>query len=155
MKFGQVAPWVAIGGSGAVHLSPDQKWARELVKIVKAHDRGRLSPQKVAAHLARLNYKVHLKDNSVGPRCIVAWRLQQGGGSHELFSGLDYESSPTTLRLPTIANGMDINDIVQVSMPHVMAMFEAMSQGESKELDKDTINAELAHLPNGPDERLD
>jgi len=59
------------------------------------------------------------------------------------------------LRLPTIVNGMDINDIAQVALPHMTAMFEGIERGESKQLDNDAINAELVRLPDGPDESID
>lgn len=57
--------------------------------------------------------------------------------------------------LPTIANGMDINALVGVMMPRMMKSFEAMRAGEpAKEFDKDELNAELARLPDKPDEQL-
>ena len=158
-SLGQVAPRVAISGSGAVHLLSDRSWARELVNIVRAHDSGRISSQAVATYLARLNYRVHLAtsntDNSVGSRCIVVWRYRQGGGAHKLFSGTERESNSTMTRLPTIVNGMDINDIAEATMPYMTTYLEALLQGKSEEFDKDAINAKLARLSNEPDESID
>lgn len=40
-------------------------------------------------------------------------------------------------------------------MPRMTKMFEAMRAGQpAKELDKDELNAELARLPDKPDENL-
>lgn len=40
-------------------------------------------------------------------------------------------------------------------MPRMMKSFEAMRAGEpAKEFDKDELNAELARLPDKPDEQL-
>ncbi len=159
LQFGLNSPLLAIGGSGAAPLYKDQKWIRVLRKVVEAHDRGRISPQAVALHLAHLNHKVHLamdsKDKSVGPRCIVAWRFRKGGGEHVFFSGVERENNPTDFGfLPTIANGMPLNNAIKVAMPHLMKGFEAFRRGESPKLEWDKINAELALFPDGPDETI-
>jgi hypothetical protein len=59
--------------------------------MVKAHDRGRVLALAVADQLANLNNEVFrdIGDESVGPRCIVAWRNKpggghKGGGSHKM-----------------------------------------------------------------------
>jgi hypothetical protein len=66
-------PRLRHGGSGGLYLSRDKTWARSLLRFVNAHDRGQISSQAVADHLATLNNQVHLgmTDKSVGPRCIV------------------------------------------------------------------------------------
>lgn len=153
-------PRLGIAGSGAQYLIGDKKWMRKLLRMVKANDRGRVSTNAVAAHLAALNNDVHLgvRDGSVGPRCIVAWRhrkngIHKGGGGHQFYTGTERDGSSPSL--PTIANGMDVSALVEVMMPRMMKMFEGMRPGEpAKDWDKDEINAELARLPDKPDEDL-
>jgi len=148
-------------GSGGLYLYRDQKWARSLLHLIRAYDRGRVSPYAVADHLAGLNNEVHLgvSDKSVGPCCIVAWRhreegIHKAGGEQLFYTGTTREAN-LSATLPTIGNGMDINALVRVTRPHVTKLFEAWRAGErEKELDRDEINAELARLPNKPDENL-
>jgi hypothetical protein len=50
---------------------------------------------------------------------------------------------------------MDVQAIVNVTTPHWTKMFEAIRAGQpAKEPNKDEINAELARLPDKPDENL-
>jgi hypothetical protein len=153
-------PRLGLAGSGAVYLARDKRWIRPLIRMVRACDRGQVSANTVAAQLATLNNEVHegIRDGFVGPRCIVAWRHRQhgvhnGGGGHQFFTGSARD--PSCPSLPTIANGMDVSALVEVIMPHTMKLFEAMRQGQpTQELDKDELNAELARLPDKPDEDL-
>ena len=143
---------VGIVGSGAVHLSRDRKWVRTFLKILAAHDAGRIAPQAVASYLARVNYQVSTRDKSVGPRCIVAWRFKKGGGGQIPFSGLQREVFES---LPTMACGHDVLAMARVIQHHVSERFAAMRRGESNELlDNEAMNAELAKLPNRPDDTL-
>ncbi|MBI5060069.1 hypothetical protein HZB60_09865 [candidate division KSB1 bacterium] len=153
-------PRLSIAGSGALYLMHDKKWIRKLLRVVKANDCGQLSANTVAAHLAILNNEVYfgVRDGSVGPRCIVAWRhrkngVHKGRGGYQSYTGAERDAiSPS---LPTIANGMNVSTLAKVMMPRTMKMFEAMRGGEpAKDLDKDEINAELARLPDKPDETL-
>lgn len=80
-------PPLTLGGSGALYLAQDQKWMRNLLRVVRASERGNASSRAVADHLAKLNDDVAIADESVGPRCIVAWRsrkngIHKGGGEH-------------------------------------------------------------------------
>lgn len=151
-RFGHVAPRVALAGSGASVLMRSRAWARKLVHLVKVHDAGRLSANAVAAQFARLNHDVHSKDSSVGPRCIVACRLREGGGTHHFFDGLNVDSGS---KLPTIVVGIDINDLVSVTMPFMRKSFGAARRGETGALDKNAINAELASTPHEPDDQIE
>jgi hypothetical protein len=147
-------------GTGALYLSRDTKWTRSLLRIVRAYDRGRVSPNVVADHLASLNNEVHLgvKDNSVGPRCIVAWRNRKGGvhkvgGGHRYYTGTKRDANKPSL--PTISIGLDIKALAGMLMPHTIKALEAMKAGEPvKDPDRDELNAEFARLPDSPDENL-
>lgn len=153
-------PRLGLGGSGAAYLLRDKKWNRPLLRLLRAYDDGRINARAVANHLASLNHEVHLgtPDGSVGPRCIVAWRprkgaAHRGGAGHQFYTGiLGDDSTPS---LPTIANGMDLHAMVSVMMPHYMKRFDGIgaSQG-SAEVDYNQLNAELAKLPDTPDEHL-
>jgi len=154
-----LTPRVGIAGSGAVYLSQHREWIRPLLRVVRAHDRGQVSSRAVGDHLARLNHEVHLamKDQSVGPRCTVAWRLRkggrhQGGGGHQFYTGTERDSSSPSL--PTIVTGIDLSALVEVMMPHFQGQLRETGAGRQGELDKDKINAELARLPEKPDEDL-
>ena len=148
-------PWLGVGGSGALHLAKDKKWMRSLLRVVRANDRGRVPQRAVADHLANLNHDVHLRvtDESVGPRCIVAWRHRTGGGGHQFYTGSTPDASSPSL--PTISNGMDLRAFVDVVGPPSMKSLMARLAGESaREPDVGEINAALARLPDKPDEDL-
>jgi hypothetical protein len=151
---------LGLGGSGGLYLIQEKKWMRPLLSLVRDYDRGKVSPYAVADHLASLNHQVHLgiSDNSVGPRCIVAWRHRQGGihkggGADQFYNGTTRDPQP--LPLPTIAGAWDVAAVCKAVMPEMMETVRAMlAKQPQEELDKDTINAKLARLPAKPDERL-
>jgi hypothetical protein len=158
-QFGKQTGRVLCGGSGASVLTTEKKWARELVSLVDGHDRGQVSAREVATYLAMINHRVHTQleeagDRTVGSRCIVSYRFRQGGGGQEVFDGLTREENPA-VRLPTVSVGMDINNLADVALPHMIKMFEAYRRGETAEIDKDAMNADLARMPHWPDDTLD
>jgi hypothetical protein len=127
---------------------------------VAAHDRGRITARTVADAFAALNQRVSgsLRDDTVGPQCIVAWRhrkkgIHKGGGGHQGYTGTarDQNNPP----LPTIGAGTDIRALVEAMMPHFVKQFEGWRTGTaSAELDPEAVNADLANLPDTPDEQL-
>jgi hypothetical protein len=147
-------------GTGALYLARDRKWMRPLLRVVRASDRGHVSPYVVADHLARLNYEVHrhIPDKSVGPSCIVAWRhrkggVHKGGGASQFYIGAARDARSSGL--PIIGCGQDLRALFDFLTPRVMKQFEAMRTGQPPlELDTDEMNAELARLPDKPDEDL-
>jgi hypothetical protein len=151
-------PALAIAGSGAGYLFGRKKWMRELLRLLRAYDRRRVSSHAVADYLASLNNEVSANVRTVGPRCIVAWRnkrkgVHAGGGGHQFYTGATRDASSPLL--PTIGNGMDIRALMQTMMPRYKKAFEALRLGDPpRELNKDQINADLARLPDKPDEKL-
>ena len=155
---------MGLAGSGAFYLAQDKKWIRPLLRLLRANDRGHVSSYAVADYLARLNYAVHLADKWAGPRCVVAWRHRKGGvhkigGADQFYTGATRD--PSSPGLPTIANGVDLEALCGVLMPHFMqhsmkqlGAVRASQQPDALELDKDEINAKLAQLPQKPDEDL-
>jgi hypothetical protein len=151
-------PRLALGGSGAVRLLGNRRWMRALLRVVNAHDRGVVSPHLVTDHLAAISNDVSVADKTVGPRCIVAWRyrkggIHKGGGGHQFYTGITRDRSSTAL--PQIGNGMDIAALVKASWGSMMETFEALRRGEpAPEIDSERLNAELAKIPETPDEHL-
>lgn len=149
-----------IAGSGALHFLKDRKWIRNLLRVVKAYDRGQMSPRAVADHLASLNNEVHLRvaDKSVGPRCIVAWRnrkggVHKGGGAEAWYTGTTRDA--TAPFLPIIGNGKDITALLQKLQPHAIKAFAATRAGtKADSVDEEELNAAIARLPDKPDENL-
>lgn len=149
------APRIGLAGSGAMYLNRNKKWIRALLRMVRAHELGRVSARAVADHLANLNNEVHLGiiDKSVGPSCIVAWRYSKSGGGHQFYTGKVRD--PSSASLPTIANGLDVSALAAAIMPHMVMRLEVMENGvHTNELDIDEINKDLASLPDTPDEKL-
>ena len=159
-------PRIGLAGSGGIYLlqQKDKKWIRRLLRVVNANDRGQLSPDAVADHLAGLNYEVfrRLSDkpvpldvrDTVGPRCVVAWRHKTRGGGNEFYTGTTRDANSPCL--PTLAGAFDVEALV--ALPHVAQMFErskARLAGQPvEEPTEDEINAELSRLPDKPDENL-
>jgi hypothetical protein len=155
---------LAMSGSGAAYLWRDKKWMRPLFRLVRACDRLRVSARGVADHFAKINFEVHQHtentDRSVGPRCIVAWRhkeggLHRGGGGHQLYTKL--EPDPNNAALPMILRGRDMPAFLEVIMRHVVPpdFADLLLAGQTlPEIDKDKMNADLALLPEQPDEKL-
>ncbi len=161
-------PRIGMAGSGGIYLAQRKEQLKEnvrsLLNMVRANDRGKVSPHAVADLLANLNSKVHdgIRDKSVGSHCIVAWRHKKGGGGHQLYTGTTTGTTTVTTRdasspcLPTIAREFDVKALM--NLPHITKTFEMLKARRAgqpaNELSKDEINAELARLPNKPDENL-
>lgn len=153
-------PRIGLAGTGGLFFYKNKKWMRSLLDLVKAHNNNQVSEQVIADRLADINYQVHLQigDNSVGPNCIVAWHQlrdssQQGGGSHLCYTGVVRDQNVPSL--PKIANGMDVQALIDILMPPLEDIIEARETGRFPfELDKDKINEKLSRLPDEPDENL-
>jgi hypothetical protein len=154
-------PRIALGGSGGVFLLRRPKeWVRPLLRAVRAHDADKISALRVADELARINLDVASKipGQSVGPNCIVKWQYRKegtrnGGGGHQSYTGLVRDAAGPGY--PTITRGTDLNALIEVMLPRIMKNFEALRiGGPDRELDTESINAQLAKLPHQPDERL-
>jgi hypothetical protein len=149
-------PRLAVGGTGGIFLLNNQQWIRGLLDLVKAYDHRKVSANVIADHLANLNYQVHLgvRDKSVGPSCIIAWKHRKegvfkGGGGHLTYTGTSRDQN--TPSIPTIAGGFDVHAIVNEMMAiHLRTDFE---KGLS-ELDKEEMKKRVESLPDQPDENL-
>jgi hypothetical protein len=128
---------------------------------VKAHDRGKISDYVIADRLAQLNYEAHrnVRDDTVGPRCIVVWRRRPGGqsrsgGGHQFYTGIDRDQESAAF--PVISNGLDAQAISGVYMKMMMANLTSpdFKMGDELFVDEEEINQKLAELPYAPDEKL-
>jgi hypothetical protein len=160
---GSPVPRVAVAGTGGMYLASRRRtWQRDLLRIVNAHDRGKLSDRVIADRLAELNWEAHrgVRDGSVGPRCIVAWRRRADarpglpGGGQEFYTGTRRDGDAAAI--PTISNGLDVQGIAGTLMDAVQPWLASLNSGESAgfEFDDDEINARLAELPDEPDDWL-
>jgi hypothetical protein len=151
---------IGLGGTGGLFLINERERLRNLLRIIKSHDRRNVPPHVVADCFANLNYYVHqaLPDGSVGARCIVAWRYRKdgvlgGGGGHQFYT--ESKRDGMSSFLPNIVHGRDMTALVNVFLPGFRKAAEAMLAGKTLQEQKtDEINAELAQLPDKPDERL-
>jgi hypothetical protein len=82
---------IAIGGTGGYYLlQKNPEWQRDLLRLVNAHDRGKVSDHVIADHLARLNYEAHqdrskpegLARGHLLPCCHAPAPWQPGSGHH-------------------------------------------------------------------------
>jgi hypothetical protein len=153
-------PRLAAAGTGGIYLaSKGRNWQRELLRLVNAHDRGKISDEAIAGRLAELNWEAHrsVRDGSVGPRCVVVWRRRPdarpglSGGGQAFFTGTERDEDGAAI--PTIANGLDVQAIGAVLMEGWLARLGS-SEGRRFEFDQDEINARLAELPDEPDDSL-
>ena len=79
------------------------------------------------------------------------WFINLGNNS----TNLDVQNGGFTVFGQVIGNGMDVQALVQTMMPHMMAHLDALQTGGSgSELDVAKLNADLAKLPELPDENL-
>jgi hypothetical protein len=155
------APRLVVAGSGALYLDRDKKWIRRLLRVVRAHDRGQVTPNAVADHLASLNHEVHLgtKDKSVGPSCIVTWQYRKDGANKGGGGVLSFDTAAKRERgvpaLPRIWHGGDVSALVAAMLPHWKKTTAALLADQpAPEPDRDAINADLARLPDEPDDEL-
>jgi hypothetical protein len=157
------APRVGVGGTGAQYLMNDRGWFRDLLRILKASDQARISRRAAADYLARLGHEVYLSaqkaaDQTIGPRCIVSWRIAKngnkgGGGGHQCYSR--GERDPNTDFLPSITQGADLNALAAVIMPYSMKSLKALMEGNPDPgVDTISINESIRKLPREPDDDL-
>ncbi|HTQ04678.1 MAG TPA: hypothetical protein VMI54_12520, partial [Polyangiaceae bacterium] len=132
---------VFAAGSGMKYLPKEQSHARWLFRLLKATDRGRMTPERMAQEFAKLNYEVHVKaareeePPTVGRSCIVVWRYRKGGAhgnGHRFFTDMCPDANTPTL--PSIGwGGMDMEAFHNATFPPsaelLIKQLEAFEQG--------------------------
>jgi hypothetical protein len=145
-------PRMTVSEDGGLYLDRNwsKQWRRNLLCVVSAHDRGRVTSRAVANHLAKLNNDVHRNVESVGPRCIVVWRhrvsVHGRAGGHCFYTGTTEERSES---LATIVTGIDMQALCKMQLP----IFQK-ARRTGRPMDSADIKAGLARLPDKPDENL-
>jgi hypothetical protein len=150
-----------LAGTGGMYLArTGESLCRELLSLVKAHDRGKVSGDLIADYLAQLNYEAHQKvhDGTVGPRCVVVWRRRQearqtaAGGDRRFYTGFDREREAPAI--PAISNGLDAKAIVGTLLGHFHRTMPADAWPPFDFPNTNEINRLLGELPSSPDEKL-
>jgi len=152
-------PRLIFGGSGAISLLAGKvRWDwRFLQRLIRAHDRGLIHSLTVADELAKLNFAVHqaTSDKSVGPRCIIAWRMGKKakfGSAHQCYNGIMREN--VTIAVPTIAQGMDVMAIMAALLPPNWPSIKPTDLINRSAEDIIRMNTALSQVPTKPDTRL-
>lgn len=143
-------PRLAFAGSGINHMPPPKQWYRDLFRTVVAFERGKVSALAVADKLAHINELTAAKDQFVSPQCIVSWR--HNGGGFQFYDGSTRAQADRPI--PSVGNGMDIQEIAKITMASALKSFEAMRKGEPAEIDGQAIQAELDKLALKPKRKL-
>jgi hypothetical protein len=156
------SPRIGVAGSGGLYFHrKGGTWRRDLMRLVKAHDRGKVSAHLVAGQLARLNYQAHreVRDGTVGPRCIVAWRRRPEArhnrpvGGHQFYTGVDRDRDCPAI--PTISNGADMQALADIFMGQFQRQIAAHGLAAGAwNFDHDELGRLLAGIPDKPDEKL-
>jgi hypothetical protein len=159
---GSPSPRIGVAGSGAFYLHrKGGTWRRDLMRLVKAHDRGKVSAHLVADELAKLNYEAHrnVRDGTVGPRCIVAWRRRpdarkdRPAGQHQFYTGVDRDRDCPSI--PTISFGADMQAVADIFMGQLQRAIAARGlDAGAWNLDHDELGRQMAGIPDQPDEKL-
>jgi hypothetical protein len=149
---------IGLAGSGAPVLVGQVGRLRGLLRLIRKHERNRISAHFVAKQFAALNQEVANKVGSVGPDCIVAWRyrrngLLKGGGAHMSFSGTDQKNGEA-LYLPSNTNGGDLSGLLRAVGPMMMDHMSKIMDGKDEPFDDAAANEILKTLPRGPNEKL-
>jgi hypothetical protein len=159
---GSPSPRIGVAGSGGFYFHrKGGTWRRDLMRLVKAHDRGKVSAHLVADELAKLNYEAHrnVRDGTVGPRCIVAWRRRpearkdRPAGQHQFYTGVDRDRNCPSI--PTISRGADMQALVDIFMGQFQRKIaeHGVAAGAS-DFDYGELGRLLAGIPDQPDEKL-
>jgi len=149
---GDISVRLATGGSGALTLKGKKAWQRHLLRLINAHDAGRISPNEVSKYFAEINHFVSKSNRTVSSECLVTWKLADKGGNFAFYKGVDIDQHPSNGQILHIDNGLVVNDLANALMPFVEKQFKAMNQGKEFKLDKEEIDKELKKLPENPDD---
>jgi hypothetical protein len=150
-----VAPRVAVAGSGALVLSGSTSWARDLMRTVKEFNCKRLSGDGAAAVFAGVMRSVAHRDPTVSEACGVFWRYRNGGGEQRWFPDPNHVVGPVNYFIPSIHRGSDTLALVQVLLPYSTALFDGLPSPAVEAQWSREIEDGLARLPTTPDDRLD
>jgi hypothetical protein len=146
-------PPIVVAGSGETAITRMGIRAfRPLLRMARAFEKGQLPAETVSDALAAVSYNVHLGESTVGPRSIILWSGRNGTGGQTCYTGIVREANRP--KVPTIANGWDIQPIIGLTTRMVLRDPAAALKREFRDIDADRMNEELRKLPSGPDDKL-
>jgi hypothetical protein len=149
-ESGGPPPRFAVAGSGVNHMPKGKAWARDILRVVRGVEAGRVNPLAVADRLAVLNAEIASRDKYVSSNCIVTWRM--GGGSTQFYDGRQRVKADVSV--PTVARGMDVRLISEATIPFFLETVERMKKGEPHEYDGSAIQAAIDKLSMRPKRKL-
>ena len=108
---------------------------RDILRLIKAHDAGRITPQPVTPRLQVST--IELQDLNPRSAGIASWpggsrRAEAGKSSSTAGRG---KSVPRTFWLPINAHGMDVTSLLKVMAPFTITRLDALRRGEAIEMD--------------------
>jgi hypothetical protein len=103
-------PTIAYGGSGAAQFENMKDTKRHIRHLVRANERGLISPHAVSEYLADVNYRISELNSSVGPNSIIAWNYSRGwtkfNGGRASYTGKERDLNMP--EIPMIAGTLDM-----------------------------------------------
>lgn len=144
-------PRFAFAGSGADYLNDENKWTRDILRIVGRVESGHVNPLAVADRLAAMNETVASKDLFVSEECIVAWH--HNGGCHQLYNGAK-RGAQEPFFLPIMSNGVDGRDLAKLMMPLGLQQFATLKAGQPYVTDEVAIKKGVEKINNRTKRKL-
>ncbi len=146
---------IATHGSGQRYLR--QKELNRLIKLSNEARRSRDHARRVDAYLSHLVKTASRREGNVtvGPECVVGAVPPDGGGWHQAFDGMGHRCNSGML--PTLANGMPVDDIIKAMLPilkpHMEESLKALREGrKSPLLDEDALRNATESIDDEPDD---
>jgi hypothetical protein len=146
---GLPAPFGATG-SGSQFLPNQRGWHRDILRVLRAVEAGRVGPRAVADKLAAINEAVARRDQMVSKCCIVQWWT--GSGGFQFYDGRKRTEGDSAV--PQLANGMDIQDIVTATAPIMWKALADFRAGGAGEVDPAVMQTALDRQHDRPNRKL-
>ncbi len=91
-----------------------------------------------------------MRETSVGPETLCAWRYRKGGGNHFAYAANGSKEQNTGM-LAAVADGMPINDIIGAIIPDLGQHLKIWAEtGEIPVVPQEEINRRVAKIPMKP-----
>lgn len=150
---------VCRAGSGMTYTDKDD-WMEYILGRIRGCENGELSPFELAEDLADLNFTVHdlMKEKTVGPTSIVAWRFLKRPpkhmmGGHSFYSGSKRVGEDAII--PCIGTGDHVSETAQVIGRRLLEQLRAGIPPDKIDPQNDKVlKARLDRMPKVPDENL-
>jgi len=146
---------IGVAGSATPYVLKNKPALIKLQRLVKAHERGRLSASAVADAFSKFNLEMSRKDSQVGPRCIVAWyhskqSRSNKGGNYQFYDEDTPDHSPGR-SIPMNSGGIEMNLLGEALLAEFLKRVDW--EGENmlgQPMTQDELNKLVADLPKVP-----